>query len=352
MTPILPLLAVAPLVAGLVGPPPTGPAASGDDRQAVTRNVRTALPSPGVVQHTAAETVAEQRRVLAYWTSDRMEKALPAGLLGAVAKIGRLAGGALPLRLTLHSRSTAGPAARGASSASPASAPGVNTSGARWTAAGAVTRTTGRVFFTLGSVDYVCSAGAVRSQNMDVVVTAGHCVKDGVGAWSKNWTFVPGYDGGRRPYGVFTARRMYVAEPWSQKGDDSHDVAMVAVNPSPEGHLNEVVGGQEIGFAQPRGRRAFGFGFPADPPYDGEHLIYCSGALHGDPHNQTRDQGMRCDLTAGSSGGPWLSSFDPATGQGVVTSVSSFKYSDDPGTMYGPYFGDQARHLFEAAQRG
>jgi V8-like Glu-specific endopeptidase len=214
-----------------------------------------------------------------------------------------------------------------------------------------VTRTTGRVFLTLRGVDYVCSAGAVKSQNMDVVVTAGHCVKDGVGAWAENWTFVPGYESGHRPYGVFTARRMSVPERWSENGDDSYDLGMVAVDPSGRRHLNEAVGGQEIGFNTPRGTRAFGFGFPADPPYDGEHLIYCAGGLHGDPHNQTHDQGMRCDLTAGSSGGPWLSSFDPATGQGVVTSVSSFKYSDDGSTMYGPYFGDQARQLFEAAQR-
>ncbi|MEV6985944.1 hypothetical protein AB0M95_32430 [Sphaerisporangium sp. NPDC051017] len=371
MTPILPLLAVV-LAAGLLNAPPGGPAASPAAGDAVTRNERTSHSSPaapsasplapgrssGVVGHTAARTLAERRRVLGYWTARRMSLALPAGLRGPVSALGPLASGAVPLRLASvlrQARATLGPPpgvpARPGDRRMGASGAGVGVTGARWAAGGTVTRTTGRVFLTMRGVDYVCSAGAVRSRNLDVVVTAGHCAKDGAGAWAENWTFVPGYESGRRPYGVFTARRMFVPEAWSRRGDDSQDLAMIALNASERGHLNEVVGGQDIGFGRPRGMRAFGFGFPADPPFDGEHLVYCSGGLHGDPHDQTGDQGMRCDLTAGSSGGPWLSSFDSATGRGVVTSVSSFKYSDDPGTMYGPYFGDEARRLFETAER-
>nr|BFE87516.1 hypothetical protein GCM10020093_101170 [Planobispora longispora] len=55
-------------------------------------------------------------------------------------------------------------------------------------------------------------------------------------------------------------------------------------------------------------------------------------------------------MTAGSSGGPWFTGFDPSTGRGTVTSVSSFKYSNDQGTMYGPYFGDIAKNLYATAQ--
>ncbi|GGK83948.1 hypothetical protein Sme01_18090 [Sphaerisporangium melleum] len=378
MTPILPLIAAVSLAAGPGGTGPAAPARvvpPGGHRPPAASSTSLPVPSAaaaateGVARRPAALTAVDQRRVLAYWTPQRMARALPGGLLGSLASIGRPALGALPLRLAAVRppvvRPSAGapprehpgapgtaPATRAPSAAgTTAGRPMVSTSGARWASGGAVTRTTGRVFLTMRGVDYVCSAGAVRSRNLDVVVTAGHCVKDGTGAWAENWTFVPGYKAGDRPFGMFTARRMLVPEPWSRKGDDSHDLGMVAVNPVAGRHLGEVVGGQRIGFGVPRGRPAAGFGFPADPPYDGEHLMYCAGGTGPDPHGQTHDQGMRCDLTAGSSGGPWLSSFDPATGEGVVTSVSSFKYSDDPGTMYGPYLGDQARRLFEAAQR-
>ncbi|MEO3810133.1 hypothetical protein ABGB17_14125 [Sphaerisporangium sp. B11E5] len=328
MTPILPLISTVPLLAGLLAAVPAdqGPAAGPGG---AGPGAGPAAPGQVVAEHTAARTAADLRRALGHWTPERMARAVPATLLG-MPRAALLPPPAAPRRAAKPVKPV--------------------TRGSRWAAGGAVARTTGRVFLTMRGADYVCSAGAVRSRNMDVVVTAGHCVKDGAGAWAQNWTFVPGYDAGRRPYGAFTARRMFVPGPWSARGDDSHDLAMVAVAPAGGRHLTEVVGGQDIGFNRPRGARTFGFGFPADAPYDGEHLVYCAGDPHGDPHRQTRDQGMRCDLTAGSSGGPWLSAFDPASGRGVVTSVSSFKYSDDATTMYGPYFGDHARRLFEAAQ--
>uniref|UniRef100_UPI000DE46FD2 trypsin-like serine peptidase n=1 Tax=Nonomuraea lactucae TaxID=2249762 RepID=UPI000DE46FD2 len=226
------------------------------------------------------------------------------------------------------------------------------TYGSRWMTGGAVTRTTGRVFMTLKGVDFVCSASTVKSANRDVVVTAGHCVKDGAGQWADNWTFVPGYrEGGGHPFGRYAARRMFVAGPWARSADDSYDVGMVALTTWSGRHVADVAGTQDIAFNPARGGHAFGFGFPADPPYNGEHLVYCAGRLRDDPHGETRDQGLGCDMTAGSSGGPWLSGFDHATGTGTLTSLSSFKYSDDHRTMYGPYFGDAVKALFGAAER-
>ncbi|NRQ37969.1 trypsin-like serine protease [Nonomuraea sp. NN258] len=233
-----------------------------------------------------------------------------------------------------------------------ATRPQATTLGSRWMTGGAVARTTGRVFLTLAGTDFVCSASTIKSANRDVVVTAGHCVKDGTGEWAANWTFVPGYGlGNAQPHGQYAARRMFVAGPWSREGDDDYDIAMVALAPWRGKHVADVVGTQDIAFNAPRGGQAFGFGYPADPPYDGEHLVYCAGRLRDDPHGQTRDQGLGCDMTAGSSGGPWMSTFDPVTGRGTITSLSSFKYSDDQRTMYGPYLGDAAKTLYATAQR-
>jgi hypothetical protein len=57
-------------------------------------------------------------------------------------------------------------------------------------------------------------------------------------------------------------------------------------------------------------------------------------------------------MTAGSSGGPWLAGFDPATGTGIITSVSSFKYSTNDQILYGTPFGPVAQELYEAAESG
>ncbi|GIH96656.1 trypsin-like serine peptidase [Planobispora siamensis] len=347
MTSSLALLVAASVVAGLMGAPSADvtntenrfrAASAAQALRPLGTAVRTTATIPGgtdVVEHVATVSAAERRRVLDYWTPGRMAAALPISLLGTLK--GALVGPRVPAR---HQAARPG---AGASTAT-------STGGSRWTAGGLVGRTTGRVFLTLGGVDFVCSASSVKGANKDLVVTAGHCVKDGTGAWADNWTFVPGYDRGRQPYGQFTARRMFVAGPWSRSADDNHDVGMVALNKNGTKHLADVVGAQDISFGAPRGRQTYGFGFPVDPPYNGEHLIYCAGPVRADPHDQTGDQGLGCTMTAGSSGGPWFSDFNPATGRGVITSVSSFKYSDDQGTMYGPYFGNIAKDLYTIAQ--
>ncbi|MGW0065999.1 trypsin-like serine peptidase [Streptosporangium sandarakinum] len=400
MTSSLPLLAGAALAAGLVGGPAARPvtdaAPPGTGRAGPAAAAHRAHPAdvtganganglPGaagpvapvaagvadVVEHAAADDSPGRRRVLGYWTPQRMAAAVPIGVLGKVTGLlgGRRAAAgddrpAVPAVKGLPAALAAGgdrravsahgrPAAATERLAAPAAGNrrAAPVTGARWVTGGSVAQTTGRVFLTVGGVDYVCSAGSVRSANRDLVVTAGHCVKDGAGAWADNWVFVPGYDRGRQPYGQFTARRMFVAGPWARGADDSYDVGMVALNTRNGRHLGDVVGAQEIAFGTPRGRPAHGFGFPADAPYDGEQLVYCAGPVHDDPHEQTADQGMRCDMTAGSSGGPWLTGFDAVTGRGTITSVSSFKYSDDHGTMYGPYFGSTIRDLHTVAER-
>ncbi|WP_067183234.1 trypsin-like serine peptidase [Microtetraspora niveoalba] len=312
-----------------------------------------ANPPTDVVEHTAAAASD------AYWTPERMAGARPLDLLAStVRRIGALAGRLVaPPAVRARAARPMGVdqrtiARRSAVVGRPVGATvDTVTSGSRWTGGGAVGTTVGRVFLTLNGVDFVCSGTAVRSANKDVVATAGHCVKDGTGAWAENWMFVPGYESGRQPYGSYPARRMFVAGPWARDADDGFDVGMVAVSDRGGRHVADAVGAQAIGFDAARGQQTYAFGFPADPPYDGEHLLYCAGRPSDDPYKKTQDQGLKCDLTAGASGGPWFSGFDPATGQGLLTSVSSFKYSNDSGSMYGPYFGDEVRQVFDTAQR-
>ncbi|GAB3984063.1 hypothetical protein GCM10029978_092620 [Actinoallomurus acanthiterrae] len=222
--------------------------------------------------------------------------------------------------------------------------------GSPWSSSGAVRATTGKVFFTINGGDFVCSAGTIAGDNRDLVITAGHCVQDAAGAWARNWLYVPGYDQGRRPYGAFTARHLFVPTAWSGRHDENNDVAIVALAAAGGRHVTDVVGAQTVAFDQPRGAVVYGFGYPTGGHYDGERLAYCSGRTYPDRHRLTQDQGLRCDMSEGASGGPWLAGFDPVTGRGVVTSVNSFKYSDDPATMYGPYFDAAVRRVYEQAQ--
>jgi hypothetical protein len=64
----------------------------------------------------------------------------------------------------------------------------------------------------------------------------------------------------------------------------------------------------------------------------------------------TRDLGLRCNMTGGSSGGGWFQGFDESTGLGWLNSVNSFKYDFAPNFMFGPFFGNEAQAVYQAAQ--
>ncbi|GAA3116854.1 MULTISPECIES: trypsin-like serine peptidase [Nonomuraea] len=224
-----------------------------------------------------------------------------------------------------------------------------NSPGLRWTDGGAVVRTTGRVFFTTADGrNSSCSGSAVTSANESVVITAGHCVKLN-GAAHRNWVFVPAFDNGRRPFGTWVGTRMFTTPQWNAREDINFDVAAVVVAPLNGRTLTDVVGGQGVAFNQARQQQMFSFGYPAAEPFDGSRLIYCSGRAFNDTV-MTQDQGLRCNMTGGSSGGPWFQSFDAATGLGSLNSVNSFTYNFAPGFMFGPFFGDEAMAAYRAAQ--
>jgi len=268
-----------------------------------------------------ATTATAQQKVLQYWTLDRMQQATPMD------------------RLLRPSQSAPATADRRRE---------FPTTGAPWRAGGVIARTAGRVFFTYQGRDASCSASAVASANRSTVITAGHCVKLD-GAWHTNWVFVPGYDNGDRPYGVWTARQTMTTGEWAADENLDHDVGAAVVNPLNGRRLVDVVGGQGIAFNQPRRRNMYAFGYPAQTPYTGERLIYCSGGTFDDSL-RTRAIGMRCGMVGGASGGPWLINFSESSGTGVINSVTSFRYRSLPDQLFGTYFGGSERALYYRAQ--
>jgi V8-like Glu-specific endopeptidase len=301
-----------------------------------TSTADTRAPRPRPAQQAAADTAAERRQVLTYWTESRMEAAQP-------------------LKAPAPKAGTAGEPERGAPSTAPSTAlptrelQAARTPGEAWTGGGAVARTTGRVFFTTqGGRNSSCSGTAVTSANRSVVLTAGHCVKMS-GAFHTNWVFVPGYDRGSRPFGTWAATRLLTTPQWNAREDVNFDVAAAVVAPLDGRALVDVVGGQGVAFNQPRRRQMYAFGYPALAPYDGSKLIHCSGRAFDD-FVGTGDLGLTCNMTGGSSGGPWMLNFAESTGLGTLNSVNSFKYSFAPNWMLGPYFGNEAQAVYQSAQ--
>lgn len=211
----------------------------------------------------------------------------------------------------------------------------------------------GKVFFTLGGANYVCSGNAVSSTNGSTVSTAGHCVNEGPGVYATNFIFVPAYENGSAPYGKWTATDLYAPTDWVSKGDMQYDTGFAVVGPNAQGQtLTSVVGGSGVAFNQARGLTYKSYGYPAASPFNGETLKSCTGTASPDTNNpQFGTQGIPCDMTGGSSGGPWFIQANSTTGAaGVQNSINSYGYNGSA-VMYGPYWGDVIQATYTSASK-
>ena len=224
--------------------------------------------------------------------------------------------------------------------------------GGYYTGGGKVVQTTGKVFFTLGGSNYVCSGSSTVAANNSLVQTAGHCLNEGPGAFATNFTFVPGYDDGAAPYGQFVATELVTSTQWANQGNLDYDIGYAVVGTAGGSTLTGAVGAQGVGFNLARNATMYAFGYPAASPYDGTDIAWCNGPVAADTYGGSSDQGMVCNMTGGSSGGPWFINYNESSGIGTLNSVNSFKYTGGPlsDRMFGPYFGSVVQGVYNEAQ--
>ena len=278
---------------------------------------------PGIDQH--AVPAAEAAAAPGYWTSERMRSAIPADTLLAGKSASTPASDVAAGAPVTYGKPTAGGDIQPmAASESPVA-------------------NIGKVFFTLNGRNYVCSGNSVGATNGSVVATAAHCVHSGKGKYATNWIFVPAYENGAAPYGQWSATKLTAPTQWTKGGDITYDTAFAKVGTLNGRTLAATVGGTAIAFNQARGLGYEAFGYPAAAPFNGQTLKSCAGTASPDPYGQTQSQGIPCDMTGGSSGGPWF------LGSGAQNSVNSFGYNNIPNVMFGPYYGSVAQTTYATA---
>jgi hypothetical protein len=217
---------------------------------------------------------------------------------------------------------------------------------------GPAARFDGALFTTIGGTDYACSGSVVTSPGHDLVMTAGHCLHSGGlwGSFATNVIFIPGYAHGDAPYGIWHARQLTVTAGWGYQRDFDEDAGFAAFRPLGARNLQDALGGGfPIAFAQgptPAAGPQTVLGYPKLPPFDGSTLMTCTGSTAPDPRGG-HSRGLPCAMTAGASGGAWLSNFHDGTG--TLDSLVSYAYAADPGTIYGTWFGPAVHQLYERA---
>ncbi len=288
-----------------------------------------------------------------YWTSARMQAARSAGTLLTEVKLTRQtahatsSGSAPPVPSGIHSKPIHGAAIPPSEAVTPNANALPHSSYSSQPYA-----TIGRIFFTdpQTGYNYACSGTATTSINQSVVDTAGHCVVAGgsAGDWYTNWVFCPQYYYGKTPYGCWTARYIATSAEWYYSGSFENDFADVAVWANSYGKLINVVGGAGWAFGQSTDQFFYPFGYPAASPFDGNAIFYC--ASYGIAYNyDTRAViSTSCDMTGGSSGGPWLISLNGSFG--YINGHNDFKRTIDPYHIYSPYYDINWYNVFNAAQ--
>jgi V8-like Glu-specific endopeptidase len=217
----------------------------------------------------------------------------------------------------------------------------------------------GKVFFTIpGLGDYMCSGCVVNTTNRSAVWTAGHCVYSpdvGEGVWHENFIFVPARYNGVDLFGTWTANSLVTLDGW-KNGLLEYDQGGAYMNrggPGAGNHLVGKLGGLGFLANAPREQHWHLDGYPAEVPFDGDHQILCASSWAtddqptGTPGVDPPTIGIGCDMTGGSSGGPWIVDFSGIPGVGnLLNGNVSYGYIGVPNELYGPYFSDGAINLY------
>ena len=258
--------------------------------------------------------------------------------------------------------------------------PDVVTDG-HWTG-GDVQLAAGRILFEMpqlrgkriaGWVAYVCSGTAVTDSatGRSLILTAAHCVYDDAAkVFARNVLFIPGQDDGgadgtdancgNDPIGCWVPSHGVVDDDWTTREFPANvewDFAFYVV-PDAGAHVSGresapdslagAVNELSVDFGSARFgevTHALGYSYAQDPQFR-----YCKEAA------QLEAGGVdywlpSCELTGGSSGGPWVAPMDEAVGTGPIVSVNSWGYTNQPG-MAGPFLEGTAACVFAAAESG
>ena len=284
----------------------------------------------------------EHARIVKYWTAERVANA-------KVRDMVKLPNGHLQIK------------------AKPQPPGGGTVTGASWTQGGPVLARTGKVLFSMSGGDWVCSATVITDarSGFSSIITAAHCVYDeAADVFATNWLFVPAFDTNptftcsSTAYGCWTARALVVHKGWADEESlttkaTQHDFGVAVVagggKTGTTTQLDTAVGGA-YGVntaAIATGTNVHAFGYPAAGRYKGKDLIYCAGPTFQDVNNANATWGIACNMTGGSSGGPWIQGFTQA-GAGTITSLNSYGYGG-LSNMYGPKFNANTAAVISTA---
>jgi V8-like Glu-specific endopeptidase len=204
----------------------------------------------------------------------------------------------------------------------------------------------GALFEHDASGAHFCTASVVSSPGEDLLITAAHCISDGNGSgYKSDIVFIPDYDDGATPYGIWTPARLLVAPQWADSADPDYDVGFIVLQPHNGQNIQQLLGADQLGY---------------DTGY--QYLVRVTGypSSAGTPISCVNWTSMQsatqlsfdcAGYTGGTSGSPWVTGFDPRTRTGTIVGVIGGyqQGGDTPSVSYSAYFGSGVQQLYQLA---
>jgi V8-like Glu-specific endopeptidase len=229
-----------------------------------------------------------------------------------------------------------------------AAAPAAGTLSALVTNPADGTSAVGALFSTSGGQlgTHFCTASVVHSPAGNLLVTAAHCVTGYSDTSPAGLAFVPGYDNGYAPYGIWPVSRVFVDSAWESRADPNDDFAFLTVaQPGNSTPIEEITGAELLGIGQPPADIVQVTGYP-----DGlDQPVTCRNRASAFSSTQLE---FDCGgYTDGTSGSPFLIHRDTATGDSTVIGVIGGyqRGGGSPDISYAATFGENAQALYGIA---
>jgi len=204
----------------------------------------------------------------------------------------------------------------------------------------------GALFSRSESGDHFCTASVVDSPGRDLLITAAHCIYSSKSGYNQDIVFIPDYQDGSEPYGVWTPSKLQVDPHWTSSSDPDYDVGFVVLKSNDGKNIQEVLGANQIGFNAGYSHlvRVTGYPSTANAP------VTCINRTAEHSATQLKfDCGGYFD---GTSGSPWLTDFDVQTRTGTIVGVIGGyqQGGDTPSISYSVYLNDSIRTLYQQAE--
>jgi V8-like Glu-specific endopeptidase len=205
----------------------------------------------------------------------------------------------------------------------------------------------GALFSHSASGNHFCTASVVDSPGHDLLITAAHCIDGGKkSGYNQDIVFIPDYNDGAEPYGVWTPSKLLVDPHWASSSDPDYDVGFVVLKPDDGKNIEDVLGANKLGFNAGYSHlvRVTGYPSTANAP------VTCINWTSEQSPSQLRfDCGGYFN---GTSGSPWLTDFDLRTRTGTIVGVIGGyqQGGNTPSISYSVYLNDSIRTLYQQAE--